>query len=844
MVNEERLGRIKELLTWRQLSKSEAADDDIGDLLAEAFDELAGLTTYEDTRIWRFWLLDFSEEHHDMLFASLFILQKRQMRSLGAPAVIPTPEDDVGHVDYRPLGEYLTELAHTLTARQSPIRLSEDVPLLSEISEGMRRGLLSMVIQIVQHDCVDLQWRREDFRATVLLLAVGRQLARMTGRLHLFYGLLGVVIDRLNLSNEYQLCRDFAEEVLLTSFADDRREWGYFLLFKASNGQNNANLALMYANVCIALIRSKRAVEVRLFKLLMFELQRYYRNIRFTDESKVLYRFMIDHLPLDQYEVFDVTSTHLTTLLSEGDASMVVGLYEYLSDNREFIFRGGKSVALPLLNTIYNASNVFREHPDVGLLEAYVPALEAMANPDDAARLRTLAFGGSPHLKGVYVNQLLSLGDTRSVEDFVSEVRAPLVTADRLVNFAFDRQDVGCFLLAMILKADYTWVFAVEESPPSLVMTPTGPPLVMMPMGPRLIDESLLATYDSYDEHVRRNFVAEGGDTCLWLAESGGNVYGLELRDGAFSKVYRVDNWDLAQMHEWLWREFADLFFDETVKERGQVRQYLEDDQRRDLEQVTSKLSFAEVNVRPSGGLMLVKDMTVSGMPHNLILDPDGEFISRRVPITCMPSAEWHIVNAAKHACLSQDFSTAMWIPTEGGDFALNLLWSRLESLADMQSVEVTHSEVPQLPLRSDINILSAHGASDISAFHAFSTREGAAVIDLDRIVSGGTVLVLLVCHSGSMGKDLLRNKILSLVRKFIGGGYQAVVAPFWSLHVSVPPVWLPEFLSSLKAGHTVSQAVFDANSKVYEMNNNPGAWACLHLYGNPYLKIKDVESL
>ena len=159
MVNEERLRRLKELLTWRQLSRSEAADDKIGHLLAEAFDELAGLTVYEDSRLWRSWLFDLSEEHHDMFFASLFILHKRQMRSLGSPAVIPTPEDDVGHADYRTLGGYLTELGSTLMVRQSSIRLSEDVPLPAEIPESMRRGLLSMVIQVVQHDCVDLQWR-------------------------------------------------------------------------------------------------------------------------------------------------------------------------------------------------------------------------------------------------------------------------------------------------------------------------------------------------------------------------------------------------------------------------------------------------------------------------------------------------------------------------------------------------------------------------------------------------------------------------------------------------------------------------------------------------------------
>jgi CHAT domain-containing protein len=102
-----------------------------------------------------------------------------------------------------------------------------------------------------------------------------------------------------------------------------------------------------------------------------------------------------------------------------------------------------------------------------------------------------------------------------------------------------------------------------------------------------------------------------------------------------------------------------------------------------------------------------------------------------------------------------------------------------------------------------------------------------------------GNILILFVCHSGSMKKALFREKILSLAKVFFNKGYRAVIAPFWSLHISVPPVWLPAFLTSLKGEMAVSEAVFSANSKVYETNKNPGAWACLHLYGDPYLKVE-----
>lgn len=144
---------------------------------------------------------------------------------------------------------------------------------------------------------------------------------------------------------------------------------------------------------------------------------------------------------------------------------------------------------------------------------------------------------------------------------------------------------------------------------------------------------------------------------------------------------------------------------------------------------------------------------------------------------------------------------------------------------------------LPEKPLSSEINIISAHGAKDIASFNSLSLNEDKAVKKLDRIIGNGKILILFVCHSGAMEKSLFRQKILSLVNKFLNEGYQSVIAPFWSLHIDIPPVWLPSFLFSLQEGKNTSEAVFVANGKVFDQNKNPGAWACLHLYGNPRLR-------
>ncbi|MFP5082184.1 CHAT domain-containing protein [Pedobacter sp. JCM 36344] len=87
---------------------------------------------------------------------------------------------------------------------------------------------------------------------------------------------------------------------------------------------------------------------------------------------------------------------------------------------------------------------------------------------------------------------------------------------------------------------------------------------------------------------------------------------------------------------------------------------------------------------------------------------------------------------------------------------------------------------------------------------------------------------------------EFFRNNVASLVKRFIAQGYEAVIAPYWALDVTVPKYWLPEFLNCLDAGESVSQAMFSASRKVYDQFPTPAAWACLHLYGNPNLKIQE----
>jgi hypothetical protein len=85
-------------------------------------------------------------------------------------------------------------------------------------------------------------------------------------------------------------------------------------------------------------------------------------------------------------------------------------------------------------------------------------------------------------------------------------------------------------------------------------------------------------------------------------------------------------------------------------------------------------------------------------------------------------------------------------------------------------------------------------------------------------------------------------HKMSSLVREFFLNGYETVVAPAWDLSVKVPPIWLREFLSGIATGETVSVAHQAATLLLHQTGMFIDDWACLQIYGNPYLRFSPAE--
>jgi len=75
------------------------------------------------------------------------------------------------------------------------------------------------------------------------------------------------------------------------------------------------------------------------------------------------------------------------------------------------------------------------------------------------------------------------------------------------------------------------------------------------------------------------------------------------------------------------------------------------------------------------------------------------------------------------------------------------------------------------------------------------------------------------------------------LAKTLLLAGYETVIAPAWSLNVTIPGPWTEVFLHQLKTGQNIVSAASEANQRIKQIYPVESAWAAMHVFGNPHLR-------
>ena len=695
----------------------------------------------------------------------------------------------------------------------------------SDFSEDEKKEVVSIIIEKLQIESKILVWDQKMIESNLLLIIPLRSFLNSLDNIELFYQSIGLYSDRVASSEFFQSGRDFSEEILIASFKDKVPELGFLHAFRFYSTTKNVHAAFLYASICLS-ISIKKQVSDKFVKEIIWQGIKFFRNIHLYHWVERIYNKIPHNLPISDYERRSIDHSYFSSLLLLHTEELPSLLLDYLNKERENLFIGGFHDALPWLITLYNLKRVYPNADfSTTALGFYLNIFESIIPKETVERHKKLIFGDSPELKNLLIESLIKVNETRNEIDFVYDISNPILISNKLIEYSSANKDFPGFMLAMMLKSDYSILFKPKDSGE------------VMPFKlPTIEVESYSSIYEDFDSFI--SALPDASEySLILLASVEGKVYTLTLKDREVNFFFLTD-WSNEKLMELKKKEyFASLDFNDTIKDDAGVREVSPEEHEAESIDITNNLLFSKLIIPDdSKSLFVIKDIQLSGFPHNLLLNQEGSFISQNIPVTNVLSTEWFF-KMKNTRPLNKNLSKSIWIPIESGDMALNYLYSKVEPTVLSNSFEIHTGINLKKPLSSDLNIVCCHGDRDIAEIQVVSHETG-IIYNLDEVIGSGRILILIVCHSGSMKTEFFRNSVSSLMKRFLSKGYDSVIAPAWAFDGSISNIWFPEFLSQIDSGSRIDYAVYYANKKVYDRFPTPAAWACLHLFGNPFLKL------
>lgn len=818
------------LLDKNDKDKLDFFSQNIEQLYGEILLEISSDYHLINKNVWELINMTDSYQLSEMFIRNLYsktyykLLDSHQIKTVSDPIKPP--------YEYNKLYPYIIKLTEPIV-KNSPFRLSEKYLNLKKYDKTLLKDIYKALIT-QSNSTINLN-NLDDSMVNIvgLFYVLARNICLEINLLENFYLNVSNYIDYLNKNEHKQIARDTANELLYASSKDHILEYGCYIFFRNYSGQQRTGAALIFGTISLLIISKKgKSINKDLLFNITWETLKLLVNTGKVSFALNFYNNISSELKKKPNNRHRFDYSYFKCLFLINDSRLPSLLFKYLEENNHELY---KDDLLPWLTLIYqiDSSSRFDEDPtnmDLVKLLEYKDIMESKLSVNQYDKQKTIIYNEIISLKEYYYESFMRVKEGRNKEDFVYDVKSVLELASRLIMTSFKNKDFQGFIMAMTTKSDYSLNQKNKTTNEHS----------------QVFINSYKLGSDDFKEIPKflRRYIRDD-DAVIALAQADLNIYEMELKS-AETNFYKLESWDLITARDWFKSMLPTLAFDDTIKivnkytEKAEVRQLLPEEHKQYGERLKDTLKFAQIYNSNKGNILLIKDLYLSQFPHNLLINSNNEYLGLRNSITDIISVEWFLEKCQKSEYLQSNYSIGIWIPTEAGDSTLSRLHDRIinSGIQNEYNVSINNTVDAEFSMNYNINIIAAHGDNSISNIPVLLVNHDTAVMFSDSFLEVGTILILLVCHSGSMKQSQMKSQIDSFVRKYLFQGYQCVIAPFWALNIDIPPIWLTEFLSGLRDKFTVAEAVFFANCKVYDYYPTPNAWACMHLYGNPYYKI------
>ena len=683
-------------------------------------------------------------------------------------------------------------------------------PLPSEISLSKQDAIyyFDLITEIVQSG--ECRLNVLDNKTNITNLYIAYNCIKIAKKdFYYFYKLCNLTIELMNHTNDFQLARNTAEQIHSLAIKDGNMIYAVYIKANCYLMQKNATDALIYLCAVVNGLDDKLSFDF--WKNLLTRIQIFYRDLGIESLELNLFNNLVKNISFFDNRTRDqIYFSHFTLLFSkENDISQDV--YNYISTNREELYSIGIDAFKVWYCFLQQLYNKFRNES----LKLYISEFKRFL-PLDVLTAINNSIGFVENDK-VFINSIVKqIIDSKYNDDRNSEIKRNLLSLHKLIDKSFISQDSNLFLNVSRLLSGVQYLAPENDYEGSVVV--------------KYGEEKLENYYDKFVEDFNKLDMLDYFDIIL-IEKSEKNIYLHSITKE--KRVFINPKITMKEIIDFIDNLPLSMSFDEKDD-------YEKEGIKKDKQIEKSKIF--DFDIRYSKPYILITNTDLSSISSNLFVS-NNTFISNSYKSLNMPSLDFML--QSKEIEIRNNIQ--LWCPLEKGDMALNYAFKGIQDYLENNSIPYETTMLPENTLSADISIIIAHGGEDIANKQYFSAGwfgcdTTTFYTDITKVIEKSKLIILCICHSGKATKDLMYETSQSMQEVLFKIGAQAVIAPKWPLNTEITGLWLPTFLDNLKKGQTTFEAFSNTQDYIYTNHPNAGAWACLHYFGNPNIRIIKEE--
>ena len=712
------------------------------------------------------------------------------------------------------------------------VNMSQLKPEISQkLTLDERKMMASYCVETVQTLGLRANWDGDIINGQAMLMTIMYSICKHDNVMDFFFNWTNNISDRLNTSSQYQLVRDFAESLLMIGHQEGMIAECYYDASRAYIGARHVLGGLLYINISLldlqkrTIVRKELAFDI-IWQMLKIMRDAHFHNQVFVDKLLKMY----DGLGMDEYKTLSVYQTAFGAGLYGDIEETAKRVEAFLCDKRDMIYSYIEHSAAPW----YSLIRSLRQNGAKGdylVMDSFEGMMKAILLQNGNEKMVKF-YDENEDKSALLMEELAKLETTRNPEDIGQDSCKALVLAMDVIEKAVADNKPADFILAMRPKSDFSFAMTDKKLESDFKKVDVVDPKA----------EECNLPYGEIDS-LAWLLQTEKSDCVMWIGKGSSNVFRMTLLGNMykFDELSAISAVDADKLQK---ETISKLVFSQTERDRSDtIYTKNELELKSEAEQIYLQMKGCTIAV-PNivNRIFFVKDMALSAIPHQLMIDErTGRFVGESWPSANVISTEF-LIKSNFNDPLPKGYNKSYWSPLNKE----TTFWGIKEGLKQVfeeYQFDVDDNDEPAVPLHADLNIVCAHGADNISDSEWFYAG-GTPIVNSKRAVGPGKVLVLFVCHSGCITHQYYDHTMHTIIKRYLRMGYSSVVAPMWSLNTEITKIWLPVFMEIVDAGGYVVDAVFQANMEVKKQFITPSAWACLHLFGNPYMKIADKPIL